>query len=120
MIAIQGLKMPTDCLSCPFVTGAFGICDHINYTRVPGHRLADCPLREVKPLENSRLVKAEDYEVFPHRFKAEMVLPMARLLFATHCIHFEAETAARDWPEERKDMVELRSTVAVVLPNGRT
>ena len=121
MIAIMGLKMPSDCLSCPFVTGAFGICDHIHCTRIPGQRLPDCPLREVKPLVASHLIEQDDYDIVKHEHEKWIAQQMARTLYESGCITFDGNPPPQGWAlDDRREMVELRGTVVVVLPNGRT
>ena len=121
MIAISGLKMPEDCLSCPFVTGVFGICDHRYVNRTRGRRLPDCPLREVKPLVASHMINLDDYDAVKDEHEKWIAQQMARTLYESGCITFDGNTPPQGRAlDERRQMVELRGVLEVVLPNGRT
>ena len=115
MIAIKGLQMPMDCNSCPLYRGIFGICDHIYPTQIRGHRPPNCPLLEVKPLVASRVVDADTYDITEHQHKTDLVLLMARTLFASGAITFDAA----DWPrDDCPRRIELQGRVEVVMKNG--
>ena len=123
MIAIKGLEMPKDCQSCPFVGGAAGICeDKINYTRVPGHRLADCPLREVGKLCALQIVNQE-YSEGIHWAKEEAVRMIVEKLYADGCIRFETRSAQSEIRPLLYDPchpgdVEVLARLTVVMPEG--
>ena len=122
MIAIRGLKMPEDCLSCPFATGVFGICDHRYVNRTRGRRLPDCPLREVGKLSALQVVNQE-YSEGIHWAKKETVRMIAEKLYADGCIRFETRSAQSEirplfYDPCHPGDVEVRALLTVVMPEG--
>ena len=124
MIAIEGMGMPKDCFSCPFVGGVFGICKHPNYTRIHGHRLADCPLREVGKLAASQIVNQEYSEGITWA-KDEATIKIAKKLREDGCIRFEVTSAMEGYPAHllfydpcHPGDVKVQAMLTVVLPEG--
>lgn len=125
MIAIEGMGMPKDCFSCPFVGGVFGICKYPNYTRICGHRLPDCPLREVGKLAVSRIVDRQ-YSGGITWAKNDATHSMAEKLRADGCIEFEL-TRPQDDPDlsplfydpTGPGEVKVLALLTVVMPKER-
>ena len=116
--------MPRDCLSCPFVGGAAGICeDKINYTRITGHRLADCPLREVGKLHAFQIVNQE-YSEGINWAKDRVTEMIAEKLRADGCITFEVSSVQAEeiasnplfYDPCHPGEVKVRGMLKVVLP----
>lgn len=125
MIAIEGMSMPRDCLSCPFIGGYGRICnDKIYFAKVPGIRRPDCPLREVGKLAASQIVNQEYSEGITWA-KDECALKIVKKLREDGCIRFEVTSAMEGYPAHflfydpcHPGEVKVQALLTVVMPEG--
>ena len=69
----------------------------------------------------SQMIEQDVYDIVKHEHETQIAQSMARTLYESGGITFDGNPPPQGWAlDERRQMVELRGTLEVVLPNGRT